>query len=206
MVQTQLPSTHLTITPKVLYFGTPVVVISSLNPDGTTNLAPVSSYWALGDLLVIGLGSTGQTVGNIRRNGELVVNLCDETHWRAVESLALLTGASPVPADKPAGCRFEPDKFAVAGWSRLASTTTTPERILEAGAHIEARATALHEEEGGYVVVHARATAVHAAPEMVVAGTSHINPSIWRPLIYSFRHYFGLGPRRGIAARADLQH
>jgi flavin reductase (DIM6/NTAB) family NADH-FMN oxidoreductase RutF len=37
-----------TIEPKILYFGTPVALISSLNEDGTTNLAPMSSFWALG--------------------------------------------------------------------------------------------------------------------------------------------------------------
>jgi flavin reductase (DIM6/NTAB) family NADH-FMN oxidoreductase RutF len=29
-----------TIEPKILYFGTPVALISSLNEDGSTNLAP----------------------------------------------------------------------------------------------------------------------------------------------------------------------
>src|SRR5580704_2526100 len=37
-----------TIEPKIPYFGTPVALISSLNEDGTTNLAPMSSFWALG--------------------------------------------------------------------------------------------------------------------------------------------------------------
>ena len=32
-----------TIEPKILYFGTPVVLISSLNEDGETNLAPICS-------------------------------------------------------------------------------------------------------------------------------------------------------------------
>ena len=40
---------HVAISPEILYFGTPVAVISSLNADGTTNLAAMSSFWALGD-------------------------------------------------------------------------------------------------------------------------------------------------------------
>ena len=32
------------VEPKILYFGTPVALISSLNEDGTTNLAPMSSF------------------------------------------------------------------------------------------------------------------------------------------------------------------
>jgi len=44
-----------TIEPKILYFGTPVAVISSLNEDGATNLAPISSFWALGWTFLLGL-------------------------------------------------------------------------------------------------------------------------------------------------------
>jgi flavin reductase (DIM6/NTAB) family NADH-FMN oxidoreductase RutF len=35
-----------TIEPKILYFGTPVALVSSINEDGSTNLAPISSCWA----------------------------------------------------------------------------------------------------------------------------------------------------------------
>ena len=31
----------VSISPEILYFGTPVAVVSSLNPDGTTNLAAI---------------------------------------------------------------------------------------------------------------------------------------------------------------------
>ena len=37
------------INPPVLYFGTPVIILSTLNEDGSTNLSPLSSAWALGD-------------------------------------------------------------------------------------------------------------------------------------------------------------
>lgn len=37
-----------TIEPKILYFGTPVALISSLNENNKTNLAPISSFWVLG--------------------------------------------------------------------------------------------------------------------------------------------------------------
>jgi flavin reductase (DIM6/NTAB) family NADH-FMN oxidoreductase RutF len=33
-----------TIEPKILYFGTPVALVSSLNEDNTTDLAPISSF------------------------------------------------------------------------------------------------------------------------------------------------------------------
>jgi hypothetical protein len=41
------PSAHVTITPSILYFGTPVVLLSTEKADATFNLAPMSSAWAL---------------------------------------------------------------------------------------------------------------------------------------------------------------
>jgi flavin reductase (DIM6/NTAB) family NADH-FMN oxidoreductase RutF len=34
---------HVTIEPSILYLGTPVVLISTLNEDGGANIAPMSS-------------------------------------------------------------------------------------------------------------------------------------------------------------------
>jgi len=36
---------HRTIHPSILYVGTPVVLIGTVNEDGTPNLAPISSAW-----------------------------------------------------------------------------------------------------------------------------------------------------------------
>ena len=62
---------------QVLYFGTPVALLSTTMPDGSTNLTPMSSAWALGDCYVLGLGFGGQGVANLMRTGEVVVNLPD---------------------------------------------------------------------------------------------------------------------------------
>ena len=59
----------------VLYFGTPVVLISTLNLDGTANLAPMSSAWWLGQTAVLGLDATSQTTVNLRRERECVLSL-----------------------------------------------------------------------------------------------------------------------------------
>jgi hypothetical protein len=39
---------HRSIEPAILYVGTPVVLVSSINPDSSANLAPISSLWFLG--------------------------------------------------------------------------------------------------------------------------------------------------------------
>ncbi|BBU31306.1 hypothetical protein BTHE68_50400 [Burkholderia sp. THE68] len=62
-----------TIEPKILYFGTPVALISSLNEDATTDLAPMSSFWALGWTLVLGLLDETKTAENFERNPECVI-------------------------------------------------------------------------------------------------------------------------------------
>lgn len=195
---------HRVITPSVLYFGTPVAVVSSVNGDGSTNIAPISSYWALDDLVVIGLGASGQTARNLRERPDLIVNLFEDDAWQQIDALGRLTGTHPVPADKRPDCRFEADKFAAVGWKPVEASPGRPARIAEASVHIAASVSAIDEEQGGLVVVRARAGVVHADERIVVEGTSHVDPQLWRPLIYSFRHYFGLGVRRGVAPHADV--
>jgi hypothetical protein len=37
-----------------------------------------------------------------------------------------------------------------------------------------------------------------------VLGENHVNPEKWQPLIYNFRHYFGLGIELGKTFRAEV--
>lgn len=67
--------THVEIEPSILYFGTPVVLLSTENQDGSFNLAPISSAWALGQTVVIGLGREGQTAYNLGSRPDLVISL-----------------------------------------------------------------------------------------------------------------------------------
>ncbi|WP_243765362.1 hypothetical protein [Bacillus arachidis] len=34
------------IKPKILYYGMPIYLLSTLDEDGTTNISPMSSSWA----------------------------------------------------------------------------------------------------------------------------------------------------------------
>lgn len=79
--------THLTIEPSILYVGTPVELISTENGDGTFNLAPMSSAWALGDVVVLGFGRDGQTAHNLQRRPELVINFPSPELWESVERI-----------------------------------------------------------------------------------------------------------------------
>ncbi|SEG52913.1 NADH-FMN oxidoreductase RutF, flavin reductase (DIM6/NTAB) family [Actinacidiphila yanglinensis] len=198
------PAAHVEIAPSILYFGTPVVLLSTENEDGSFNLAPISSAWALGRTVVLGLGRDGQTAHNLRARPDLVISLPAPGQWRAVERLAPLTGRNPVPATKAEGCRFEPEKFAAAGLTGVPSRHVRPPRVAECPLQLEARAERVRPgASGDFVVVEAAVRTVHADPRVVVPGTDHIDPAAWSPLVYNFRHYFGLGPELGHSYRTQ---
>src|ERR1700735_1148476 len=132
-----------TIEPKILYFGTPVALISSLNEDSTTNLAPMSSFWALGWTLVLGLLDETKTAENLARHPECVVNLPSPGMWPNVEKLAPLTGKSPVREIKAKQFRYEKDKLGAAGLTPVASEVVRPVRARECPVHLEARVVRL---------------------------------------------------------------
>src|SRR5215216_4998536 len=114
---------HIASEPSILYFGTPVVVLSTVNEDGTPNLAPMSSAFWLGWRCMLGLGSKAKTAQNMLRTRQCVLNL------PAVNHLALTTGSNPVPAYKEKkGYRYVPDKFGISGFTPVASETVAPPR------------------------------------------------------------------------------
>jgi flavin reductase (DIM6/NTAB) family NADH-FMN oxidoreductase RutF len=202
-----LPSihvTHLTIEPSILYVGTPVALLSTSNEDGTVNLAPMSSAWALGDVVVLGVGTSGQTAVNLRDRPDVVINYPSPEQWQAVERIAGLTGRSPVPDHKRARFRHEREKFAAAGLTPVASEHVVPPRVAECPLQFEA--SVVHSQldaEGNFLIAQARVLRVHADERIVVPGTSYVDPRAWAPLIYNFRHYFGPGPELGASFRSE---
>ncbi len=203
MQNTTSPS-HLTVEPSILYFGTPVVLLSTENEDGTFNLAPMSSAWALGQVIVLGLGSDGQTARNLSTRPDLVISLPSPQQWRAVEQLAPLTGRDPVPTGKRDRFRYEADKFGAAGLRPQPSELVRPPRVAECPLQFEGRASQVRPDAtGGFLIVEARVLRVHAAPQILVPGTEHIDPAQWSPLIYNFRHYHGLTTELGHSFRSE---
>ena len=191
---------HKTIDPTILYFGTPVALISTLNPDGSANLAPMSSVWWLGWSCMLGLGQMGQTSDNLIRTRECVINLPSADMVSQVDRLAMTTGKDPVPERKRGwGYRHEPDKFALAGLTPVDSLSVRPPRVRECPIQLEG---VVHETRAFGKNVSANAfevhiTAFHAHENLLTNGSSHgrphIDPTRWRPLIMSFCRFFGLG-------------
>lgn len=196
----------LTIAPSVYYFGTPVVLLATLMPDGVaTNITPISSAWALGDTYVLGLGVGGQALHNLQRTGELVINPPDVESVAAIERIAPTTGAADIPAHKRARYRHERDKWTLGRFSAVPSEVVRPERIAQCPVQIEAEVLRLTPlgDGGDAMIVHARARRVHAHASVVVPGTSHIDLDNWRPVYYTFRHYFAQGEHVGRNFRAE---
>lgn len=195
---------HVAIAPSILYFGTPVVLLSTENEDGSANLAPMSSAWALGQVIVLGLGRDGHTGHNLAARPDLVINLPMPEQWQAVERLAPLTGRDPVPGSKRQTHRFEAAKFEAAGLTPQRSDLVRPPRVAECPIQLEARAAQIQPDTtGDFLIIEAHVLKVHADPDLVVDGTQHIDPARWSPLIYNFRHYFGLGPELGHTYRSQ---
>jgi flavin reductase (DIM6/NTAB) family NADH-FMN oxidoreductase RutF len=196
---------HVRIEPSILYFGTPVVLLTTLNPDGTANLAPMSSAWALGYTVVLGLGRSGQTLANLARTGECVINLPSAELWSNVERLAPLTGMYPVPEAKAEQFSYEPRKFEAAGLTAQASEVVTPPRVAECPLQLEAEVVGITPigADATAASVEARVVAVHAMPALVIEGTQRIDAERWSPLLYVFRHYFGTGGELGRSFRAE---
>ncbi|HUZ05646.1 MAG TPA: flavin reductase family protein, partial [Acidobacteriaceae bacterium] len=183
-----------TIEPKILYFGTPVALISSLNEDGSTNLAPMSSFWALGWTLMLGVLDATKTAENLARHPECVVNLPSPEMWQNVEKLAPLTGRNPVPEIKAKQFRFEADKFKAAGLTPLASDLVQPARAQECPIQMEARVLGLHRmggarlnQLGGGLAAEVEIVRVHVASAYIL-GENYVDPAKWSPLIYNLRH------------------
>ncbi|MCP1373075.1 flavin reductase family protein [Dyella lutea] len=209
VMHTSIPARS--IHPGILYFGTPVLLIATRNEDGSANLTPMSSAWALADRVVLGLAAGGQGLANLLRERECTLNVVAPGQWRAVEALAPTTGCDPVPAWKRGYC-YEGDKFALAGLTPLASERVRAPRVMECPLQMEARVVAWHERPlaawaggaGGFVTVETEVVGVHAHEDLVIPGSDYVDPQRFRPLLYVFRHYVGGGPALGRTFKAEF--
>ena len=195
---------HRTIEPSILYVGTPVMLVSSQNPDGSANLAPISSFWFLGWTAMLGFDASSRTPANLRRTGECVLNLPSSEQVDAVDRLALLTGRPDVPLHKRyLGYRYEPQKFERAGLHPLASESVRAPRVSECPIQLEATLTSVHalgREDPRMsvpaVAVEVRVRRVHVEERLLVDGEpNRIDPERWHPLLMSFRQFYGRGSR-----------
>jgi flavin reductase (DIM6/NTAB) family NADH-FMN oxidoreductase RutF len=188
---------HKTIEPSILYFGTPVVLLTTLNEDGSANVAPMSSAWWLGWNCMLGLGARSKTSQNLLHQKECVLNLPSEALVSSVNKLARLTASDPVPPHKLAmGYRHERNKFEIAGLTTTPSELVKAPRIAECPVQLEAVLETSHAVGPTALALQVRIVRCHIDESILLAGCENrINPDLWRPLMMSFCQFYGLGGR-----------
>lgn len=195
---------HRVIEPAILYFGTPVVLVSTLNEDDSANLAPMSSAWWLRGSCMLGFDASSKTPANLLRTGECALNLASADMVAYVDRLALLTGSNPMPPHKIRwGYRYEPDKFGAAGLTPVASERVAAPRVRECPVQLEAVLDDVRPfgtKDPKYaglnppLAIEVRVVRVHVDEHLIAPNhPNRIDPTKWRPLIMNFRQFFGLG-------------
>lgn len=88
--------------------------------------------------------------------------------------------------------------------TELVSQSVKPVRIAECPLQVEAVVKNIHipEYASFFAIVETETVKIHAHKQ-IMADDSHVDPAEWSPLIYNFRHYFGLGPRLGKTFRSE---
>lgn len=190
---------HKVVTPQILFLGTPVVLISTMNEDGFVNLAPMSSAWWLDQTGFLGLGTRGQTFANLRRAGECILNL-RSSDLAAVDRLAPMTGSDPATDYKVAmGFRDVRNTFDEAGLTAVPADAVRPPRIRPGPIYLEENVKEIHlvgrpDDHSGCIEVED--LRVHVEEGMFDRTfPHHILPDHWRPLIINFLSFFGLSDR-----------
>ncbi|KAJ5674200.1 hypothetical protein N7462_009639 [Penicillium macrosclerotiorum] len=208
-----------TISPPIFYWGTPVVLITTENEDGTSNIAPMSSAWWLGNRCMLGLASRSQTTINLIRTKQCVLNLASDNMAVAVNALARTTGSKKIldateetGFKRLNGYKYVPDKFGHSGLNPAASELVRPLRIAECPAQMEAELKGVYEmmqDTGGrrLLALEVKILRTHVHEKIRMAGhANRIDPDKWRPLIMSFQELYGLAPYKtseSILAKID---
>ncbi|MBT2712070.1 flavin reductase family protein [Pseudomonas sp. ISL-88] len=193
------------IKPKIMYYGTSTLLLNTLNEDGTTNISPMSSSWALGNCIVLGVGLGGKAIENLERHKECVINLPSPDLWENVERISSYSGKKDIPLlKKQIGFTYKKEKYEAAGLTPLDSVTVLPTRIKECPIQIEAEVKHIRipEYETSFAIVETQVIHFHAE-ESIILNENHIDPLKWSPLIYNFRHYFDLGRQVGKTFRSE---
>lgn len=204
---------HKEIEPAILYMGTPVVLITTLNEDGSVNVSPMSSAWWLGWSCMLGLDQSSKTTENLVRTGECVLNLPDASGVAHVDRLARKTASDPMPAHKQAmRWHTEKDKLTLAQLTTDASLDVAPPRIRECPIQLEATLVNHYPFAEGdprmaiaMTASEVRISRVHAEHSLLAKDFhDRISAEHWDPLIMKFLQYYGHADALGHSRLAEV--
>ncbi|TVY51907.1 Uncharacterized protein LCER1_G007119 [Lachnellula cervina] len=196
---------HNIISPAILYWGTPVVLITTENQDGTYNIAPMSSAWWLAHRCMLGLAATSQTTQNMLRTKKCVLNLPSQDMASHINLLARTTGSNPVPEWKVSmGYTCVKDKFGHAKLTPQKSDLVGPPRILECPVQMEAEIMEQHDmmkdlpdRKGAILAIEVKILRIHVQDELRLEGhQNRIDTDKWHPLFMVFQEYYGMSTKR----------
>ena len=182
--------------PTMFYYGFPVVLLTTTDKDGNADVTPISSTFTLGANAVIALVKLNKAYHNVMEVPEVVFNLPTAAMWEKVEAIAPYTAQNPVPPQKMGKYTYTDDKFSIGGFTQFPSEKVRPPRIAECPIQAEAKVKNVNDRDA-YVLVELEFVQVHAEDHLVMEGNK-INPLEWEPLIYNFKHYYGLGEHKGV--------
>ena len=182
--------------PTMFYYGFPVVLLTTTDKDGNADVTPISSTFTLGANAVIALVKLNKAYHNVMEVPEVVFNLPTDAMWEKEEAIAPYTAQNPVPPQKMGKYTYTDDKFSIGGFTQLPSEKVRPPRIAECPIQAEAKVKNVNDRDA-YVLVELEFVQVHAEDHLVMEGNK-INPLEWEPLIYNFKHYYGLGEHKGL--------
>ena len=182
--------------PTMFYYGFPVVLLTTTDKDGNADVTPISSTFTLGANAVIALVKLNKAYHNVMEVPEVVFNLPTAAMWEKVEAIAPYTAQNPVPPQKMGKYTYTDDKFSIGGFTQLPSEKVRPPRIAECPIQAEAKVKNVNDRDA-YVLVELEFVQVHAEDHLVME-ENKINPLAWEPLIYNFKHYYGLGEHKGL--------
>jgi flavin reductase (DIM6/NTAB) family NADH-FMN oxidoreductase RutF len=175
---------------KALVAPRPIGWISSLDPDGTPNLAPYSFFNAFADTPpLVGYASNGaktgrderkDTLANVRATGEFVANIVP---------FALRDAMNASSAPFPAGI----DEFAAVGLEAAPSMVVAAPRVAAAPAALECRLWRVIDLPGAsnHLVI-GEVVGIHIDPAVVVAGK--VDVTLYQPVArLGYRDYAAVG-------------
>ena len=159
-----------------LVYPRPIALVSTVNANGVLNAAPFSFFNVVADeppLVMLSFnrrsdGTMKDTVKNIRRRGDFVVNLVDEDIANS-----MVSAGQELPETE--------SEFSVARFTPAASVMVAPPRILEAPASLECRLQQRIEFGAGREIILGEVVHVHVRDGLVDTATWRVSEN-YRPI------------------------
>ncbi len=159
-----------------LVYPRPIALVSTINANGVLNAAPFSFFNVVSDeppLVMLSInrrsdGTMKDTVKNIRRTGDFVVNLVDESIANG-----MVSAGQELPETE--------SEFSAGRFTPTASVVVAPPRILEAPASLECRLQQRIEFGTGREIILGEVLNVHVRDGLVDPANWRVN-EIYRPI------------------------